>query len=1111
MNKMSSVRKRLAVSALAVVASVAGINATYGQTLWFENFETVELGPNVDEGLTGEQVWGKTFEGWVSDDSGVPGVGTDLDGVTEWAGWSFADKDWWNSTAGDQRRSEFNRASGTVLIADPDEWDDQAHADSEANGWYQTFITSPAFDISGSAANSLFIGFDSSWRPEFDSNYRQSGRVWVQYGDADPTEITTWTSENGSDTYKDDTSTNEYVLLPISNPGNASEAKVIFEMFDAGNDWWWTIDNVAVGVPPLIGGLDVSPVGFTAKIVEGDGKTVNLNSVKLTLDGTEVSVSNSAKEPIEDTVGVDPTDFGPLLDQVNVTYALPSGEWFQPGSQHELVIEFQSSNGETTTSTLPFTAPTFMLVPSAMKIDGAISGNGFTGNIFQGADSHGNTILGAERFLDGLELSCATGGGAENLATETGSFEIAAINLDQDAGSAGGFADDVAIPGIPGSTDSTDNIAAEFVTFVNLDRGVHRFGVNSDDGFKVSVGSNPRDTFAMVLASNGGVSDTSFDFAIEEAGTYAFRLLWFEGGGGAHVEFYTENLTTGERALLSGASQGPEPAYIDWVQPAPGAGAAPDSPVGFKVVAGDDTIDSGSASLTVDGIEVSDAEVTEAGGDVTVLWTPSSLLLSGASHTATLSYSVGGNVRNVSWDFSVAEYFTIPAAAGTATGTGEAPGMLWRTHQLASSRGNSIVLAEQQLAGDLGDNVYDDFGFDSEGFIDVPFVNFEQSEGNAGNFRNDAVDDALAIPDELIPGIPGTTSSTDNIAAEAFAYLQFDTPGIKTMVVNSDDGFQVSVGNRANPNWAVLGQFDGGRGASDTVFIFNVEEAGVYPFRLLWFEGGGGANVEWFTVSPEGCRALVGDDQADGAVLSFQGISVAGADLGAIDPNPVVLPPGALTEPTIVDFGEVSGDATYAFRFNAVKAGASTAIAGNDAWGLKLDQWNEQGVFGVTEFGVADIIFTEDGPGSTASVFDQDVHVAFVNDVSNGRVRLYVDGLYAGFAETNFELAGEGKVMAARIEQNTDPMGDGSVMYSWNVYPAALSDDAIAGLVEGIEPAISGAITGISLDGSTVSIEFTGTLESADSVDGPYSAVAGATSPFTVDASTADAKFYIAR
>ena len=59
--------------------------------------------------------------------------------MTEWAGWSFADKDWWAEATGDQRRSEFTKASGTIAIADGDEWDDQPHAE----GYLDTFMSWP--------------------------------------------------------------------------------------------------------------------------------------------------------------------------------------------------------------------------------------------------------------------------------------------------------------------------------------------------------------------------------------------------------------------------------------------------------------------------------------------------------------------------------------------------------------------------------------------------------------------------------------------------------------------------------------------------------------------------------------------------------------------------------------------------------------------------------------------------------------------------------------------------------------------------------------------------------------------------------------------------------
>ena len=214
--------------------------------------------------------------------------------------------------------------------------------------------------------------------------------------------------------------------------------------------------------------------------------------------------------------------------------------------------------------------------------------------------------------------------------------------------------------------------------------------------------------------------------------------------------------------------------------------------------------------------------------------------------------------------------------------------------------------------------------------------------------------------------------------------------------------------------------------------------------------------------------------------------------------------PGALTEPTIVDFGDLSGDASYEFFFNATKAGASTAIAGNNAFAFKLDQWNEQGVFGTTVFGVADNLFTAVEGKSVASVFDRDVHVVLVNDTDAGETRLYVDGDHVGVLDGNFELAGEAKVMGARIEANTDPMGDGSVMHKWAVYNSALSGAEIADLAAaaggggGDAPALSIVNNG---DG-TVTVTFEGTLQSAASVNGPWSDV-DAASPLTIPADQA--------
>ena len=148
-----------------------------------------------------------------------------------------------------------------------------------------------------------------------------------------------------------------------------------------------------------------------------------------------------------------------------------------------------------------------------------------------------------------------------------------------------------------------------------------------------------------------------------------------------------------------------------------------------------------------------------------------------------------------------------------------------------------------------------------------------------------------------------------------------------------------------------------------------------------------------------------------------------------------------IMEPTEVDFGELPGDATFEFLFNGIKGGGSTAIAGNDSWALKLEQWQDTGFIGTTEFGVVDN--TSEAP----TVFETDVHVVFVSDTAAGETRIYVDGVPSGSTPGNPEMSGAGAVMGAR-DGTGDPMGEGSVMYGWASYDRALTDAEVASLVD---------------------------------------------------------------
>lgn len=67
-----------------------------------------------------------------------------------------------------------------------------------------------------------------------------------------------------------------------------------------------------------------------------------------------------------------------------------------------------------------------------------------------------------------------------------------------------------------------------------------------------------------------------------------------------------------------------------------------------------------------------------------------------------------------------------------------------------------------------------------------------------------------------------------------------------------------------------LGEFDGGRGIADTFFPIYVLEPGVYPLRLVWYEGEGGANVEWFMFDGAGNRVALNDRTNPTAVKTYR-------------------------------------------------------------------------------------------------------------------------------------------------------------------------------------------------------------------------------------------------
>jgi len=161
----------------------------------------------------------------------------------------------------------------------------------------------------------------------------------------------------------------------------------------------------------------------------------------------------------------------------------------------------------------------------------------------------------------------------------------------------------------------------------------------------------------------------------------------------------------------------------------------------------------------------------------------------------------------------------------------------------------------------------------------LPYTNSATLGTNAdGSFNVDTitfVDNGPNPPDwPTVTTFPGL-DVPPNYWFSGEGTLFLDLPaGYYRLGVNSDDGFQVNaLPPEGVPGAAVVtGVFDGGRGASDTLFDILVQASGVYPFQVIYFQNAGFANCQFFSVTNfETAGKVLVNDPADGnAIKSYR-------------------------------------------------------------------------------------------------------------------------------------------------------------------------------------------------------------------------------------------------
>jgi hypothetical protein len=440
--------------------------------------------------------------------------------------------------------------------------------------------------------------------------------------------------------------------------------------------------------------------------------------------------------------------------------------------------------------------------------------------------SQPNRLYWTEEQLIGLhgannaDLSLATDGGYIDF---TGMINF---NLDPALGTAGNFSanngyPDSLMPGIPGANGLTGDTALETLMFLKFPAaGIYTLAVNSDDGFKVTEGKNPKDQFALVLGSydgGKGASDVTFTAVVLAPGIYPVRLIWENGNGefpgnGANLEWLS--ITNGVKTLINDPDAtnttgiaayyaGPAlPAYASHYYPPAGVTGARADKLVAQVTDSSTTVTTGSIKLLVDGTVVS-TTVNKAGATSTVTanFTPATLMTPG-KRTASLVWSdSAGTAHSNVWSFTVANYVTLNAGLSTPLNTADvtAPGLTIQVAQidpgLVGRASDGMATQVDSANAVLGGCYFPWYGTNTAITNSFPAPDHDF----VWNWENPIDFNIVTSPgdftwDLLLPGIPGVTFGNNNVAAWLKGYVAFTNAGYYRMSVSSDDGFRVSQG-----------------------------------------------------------------------------------------------------------------------------------------------------------------------------------------------------------------------------------------------------------------------------------------------------------------------------
>ncbi len=346
------------------------------------------------------------------------------------------------------------------------------------------------------------------------------------------------------------------------------------------------------------------------------------------------------------------------------------------------------------------------------------------------------------------------------------------------------------------------------------------------------------------------------------------------------------------------------------------------------------------SQVLLDGVDVTSGVTwSKNGGITTAIYTSPTMFTPRSSHNVAVTFQTSvPQTLGGSGSFTVPPWKALPSALALAQSSVSTPGFVVNAVQTKAYNPNTLRWSEEQLLGLHGADMSDHSTATLPGgmFAYNGVINFcdaatiASTAGGAGEFTPNGPTTNNEVPWTTF-GLFNANyfANEDNSVVEMFAYIYFPTSGIYNMYVGSDDGFRLTYAQNASDRMGTeIYSFNGARGISapGDLMGIKVDASGAYPMRMLWENGGGGADLEWYFEFGN-TFVLLGDPNCP--VKAYQNASDAGPYVKSATPG-VDGQDVIYYKPIIIDLADGTG--TRTIRDNTVALtvdGAPLALTPN--------------------------------------------------------------------------------------------------------------------------------------------------------------------------------------